>query len=401
MPGMLQFLQIFAWTWFGAVYFVRLLGLVMHTWRARICLQDGVGTINRNEPEGVTILRPIKGVNDSDLYECLKSTFVQTYKPIQILMCVSDPEDPAIAIAEKLINEFPNIDAGILKGPDQHFGINPKVNNLVKGYQSATYDIIWTLDSNVMMHPNSLSRAIPLCASPVQLVHHLPLALAKPGAGWGGLLDETYMLTAHSTFYTGINTVGIAPCVTGKSNLYRRSDLDRASGAPPGCGLEHFAGYMAEDQMISEALWKQGGRTAIAPDAAIQPLGEHIDLQEFLKRRARWIRLRKYMVTSATLVEPFTDCFVHTLFIALVANMSLKGVAFLFLVYFTIDWLNYRVLFSYIAHEPRPLFNFMLSWLVREILAFPLWLWAMGGRRIQWRNKYYQIKRDLTAEASY
>lgn len=370
----------------------------MHIRRARTCVQNRVDAIPQNE--GVTILRPMKDVNDSDLYECLKSSFVQTYRPIQILMCVSDPEDPAIAIAEQLINEFPHIDAAILKGPDQPFGINPKVNNLLKGYKRATYDIIWTLDSNVMMHPDSLKRAAPLCESPVQLVHHLPLAFAKPCAGWGGLLDETYMLTAHSTFYTGINSVGIAPCVTGKSNLYRRSDLDRAADAPLGCGLEHFAGYMAEDQMISEALWKQGGRTAIAPDAAIQPLGDQVDLREFLTRRARWIRLRKYMVMSATLLEPFTDCLFHTGFIALVAILSLKATALLFTLYFAVDWLNYRVLFSYINSKPRPLSRFALSWLVRETLALPLWLWAMGGHRIQWRNKYYRIKRDLTAEAS-
>ena len=57
--------------------------------------------------EGVTILRPIKGI-DPELYSCLESSFLQNYPldKLQILFCIDDESDPSIPIIK---NFFPNI----------------------------------------------------------------------------------------------------------------------------------------------------------------------------------------------------------------------------------------------------------------------------------------------------
>lgn len=41
-----------------------------------------------------------------------------------------------------------------------NIGVNPKVNNLVSGYNDAKYGIIWILDSNVHTNEYCLARSI-------------------------------------------------------------------------------------------------------------------------------------------------------------------------------------------------------------------------------------------------
>jgi len=46
----------------------------------------------------------------------------------------------------------------------------------------------------------------------------------------------------------------------------------------------------------------------------------------------------------------------------------------------------------------KPFFKFALVWFLRETSAFPLWIIAMWGKRVFWRNKEYRIRSDLAAE---
>lgn len=312
-------------------------------------------------PEGVTILRPLKGL-DTEMDVCLSSTFIQQYSPFEIIFCVANPVDPAIAVVEKLIKEHPDVDARVIVG-EANFGPNPKINNLVKGYAEAKYDIIWVLDSNVWITSGALSRSVDaFYANPrIQLVHHLPLCVSVvPGVrrNWGAKLDEMFLFTAHSKFYAAINAVAIAPCVMGKSNLYRRSALDIATGSQPGCGLQVFAQYIAEDNMIAECLWKNGGRTSLTVDAAIQPLGS-LPLDAYVGRRIRWLRVRKYMVMAATLVEPTTESIVCGIlgsfgYSVLLSSLSSTGSLFSWkfflahmLVWCAIDYIHFHTLLAF------------------------------------------------------
>lgn len=376
---------------------VRLVGLTGILWRRWLTRKTAVDQIPKTSTP-VTVLRPIKGT-DSRLRECLSSSFRQVH-PFELLLLVEDPQDPACKVVEDLLAEYPTADARLLIGSDD-YGPNPKINNLVKGYRAAKHDIIWVLDSNAFVPSWTLSRAVALFEqSPdIQLVHHAPVVLAEEG-GLGANLDEIYMLTAHDLFYVGINDVAIAPCVMGKSNLYRRSQLDAATGSAPGAGLLNFAKYMAEDHMIAQALWDYGGRTALAAEAVIQPLG-YQPFSTFFYRRVRWIRLRKYMVVLATLLEPCTDCLVCGL-LGMAAWPTRRSIRFLLnhiLSWLAVDFVAYTGLKSH-TRSLRYLdpWNFARVWCIREVMALPLWLWAIIGTQIEWRGRPFKINRDLTAE---
>ncbi|ODV58372.1 glycosyltransferase family 21 protein, partial [Ascoidea rubescens DSM 1968] len=416
---------------------------------------------------GVTIIRPLKGI-DTEIVHCLESSFLQTYpsNKFEIIFCVESSNDPVISIVQELIKKYPKIVSRLLIGdsshPD-HFGPNPKINNLAKGFLKAKFDIIWVMDSNVWASNGCLMRSVLSFSkknNKVKVVHHLPLGISfisKSSNDLGSKSDEMFLKTSHAKFYAGFDKVSVAPCVNGKSNLYRKSDIDlavqnigmghipstngqsgdlKADAAYysqfPGYGIRYFSKFIGEDNMIAIALWNIHGRTAFSGDCVIQPLenfslSAFSSLKKYCIRRARWLRVRKYMVLAATLLEPTTECFVSGIgasfsvaVLFLKSNYLFSYTYFCCHIFFWIltDYFQFHILLKYSgADDPRysqeiPFFVILSSqsshyrnlkqwlpiWLLRETLALPIWIYAMCGQSIDWRGRPFRIRSDLTAE---
>ncbi|CAN6627476.1 hypothetical protein TRVA0_011S01486 [Trichomonascus vanleenenianus] len=373
--------------------------------------------------EGVTILRPLKGI-DTEMEACLSSAFNQDYPNFEILFCVESEQDLAVHVVRALIERHPTVNARLLIG-DDHYGPNPKINNLAKGYKQSKHDLVWVLDSNAWVSPGTLARSVEeFNKNPrVKLVHHLPLAINTDTQTLeripGSTLDEMFMLTAHAKFYAAINAMALAPCVMGKSNLYRRSDLDRVTQSQPGEGIRHFANYIAEDNMIAQALWNSGGRTAMTCDSVIQPQKD-FTFKGYMHRRIRWLRVRRYMVLAATMIEPFTESLVAGAYGSFAMSVCVFGGSWSF-TYFLfhmvawcmIDYHQFHCLASCrnVEHQygtapyfvrpgfaRRSLGAWFKAWAIREYLALFIWIKAMSGHIIIWRSRPFRIKKDLTAE---
>lgn len=304
-------------------------------------------------------------------------------------------------------------------------GVNPKVNNLVGPYREAANDILWVLDSNVMVHPGMLSRSVGVLVGSslpifsrsrkrVSLVHHVPFAVTA-GSGIGSKLEEAFLNTNHAKMYLAINTLAIESCVVGKSNLYRRSDVERLNGTlkpnlskddgarhPVGSGLHIFGRFLAEDNMIASALWHELGTCHdLSCDVACNVVGS-MSLSDYVWRRVRWIRVRKHMVLVATLLEPFTEAFV----LCVIACTSLK---YLFDVPTTLTLILHFSLLLYVdldvyaslaGHGLPALaqWEFLLAWTTREAIALPIFLLAILGDEVVWRGSRYRLLRNGDVE---
>lgn len=305
------------------------------------------------------------------LYDCLGSTFRQDYpkKKLHVRFCVSDRDDPSVAVIRQLLRDFPNNDGQllieeedeVLKANSAHLGPNPKIRNMSRAYREAIGDIIWIIDCNVWVGKGTCGRLVSKLDGHGQrqrykFVHQLPLVvdidgttgedetqgLLNGGADTrtqirttslasasfqhqsdrtalsigGGRLEEAFMSSAHPKFYVAINTVLIAPCALGKSTIFHRSDLNNLTN---NAGIDYFSENICEDHLIGDILWKgkvpeehQGkavGKHALCfGDVAIQPMA-NMSLREYWSRRVRWLRVRKFTVTLATFVEPGTESF--------------------------------------------------------------------------------------------
>ena len=256
----------------------------------------------------------------------------------------------------------------------------------------------------------------------------------------GGRLEEMFMSSSHAKFYTAINTVGVAPCIVGKSNAFRKSHLDALTG---GEGMDYFSHNICEDHLIGDLLWKKpvpeailaaagsavdekwGNHGMVYGDLAIQPMA-FMSLKEYVSRRVRWLRVRKYTVLLATLVEPGTESFLCSLYGAFAATtlpffheqlgipQTWTAFALLWLlsvsIWCAVDWTLYRKLhsaesievddntpsFSRAQSPHRPLSSWLLAWVGREALAFPIWFTAFFlGATVVWRGKAFWVDTNM------
>jgi ceramide glucosyltransferase len=311
----------------------------------------------------------------------------------------------------------------LLSSGEQVVDINPKVNNLIRPYHQATHDILWVLDSNIMVSPGTLARSVDALSDPapsisnpsrrrVGLVHHVPFAFAN-GSKLGTRLEEAFLNTNHAKMYLAINIVAIDSCVVGKSNLYRRSDLERVNGSlkpidapstdaddrsqPGERGLAAFGRFLAEDNMIASALWHELGlRHELSCDVAHNVVG-NMTLGDYVWRRVRWIRVRKHMVFAATLVEPLTEGLILS-FVGFASLRYFTGLPlWLFYVLHFACWLlvDFDV-YASLAGHPVPdstRWAFIGAWIVREVLALPIWVLAIIGDQVEWRGRKYKVVR--------
>lgn len=456
----------------------------------------------------VTIIRPVKGL-EPHLYECIASVFRQDYprQKLSIRLCVDDRSDPAYPILQRVVEDFPGFDAQVFVESDRplddvgHLGPNPKIRNVSRAYREARGDIIWILDCNVWVAQGVLGRMIDKligytgtggvkAAKPFKFVHQLPLVVdivdytrpmsmqqqghtllssaseASPGTTlattndssstlakiWchgGGRLDEMFMATTHAKFYGAINAVGVAPCIVGKSNMFRKSHLDQVTDGSLNpiipreerrpTGVDYFSHHICEDHSIGDLLWRSkipghANHGIVWGDLVVQPMAG-MSVSAYVARRVRWLRARKFTVLAATLVEPGVESMLCGLFFSfalttlpwfqsnLGVSQSWGVMGAIWLSFVTVwmlaDWVVFRQLHSAKSVEVneltpefakgtttgsttpyhRTFTEWLPAWLVREILALPIWTWAvLLGGTVNWRGKTFRVRFDTTVE---
>ncbi|KAI0375211.1 glycosyltransferase family 21 protein [Pilatotrama ljubarskyi] len=402
--------------WYGFLWSLGVLGCIAARKRYRLRPRSPLASAPASSVPGVSILRPLKGL-DTNLYENLESTFTQEYANYEIFFCVDDEDDQALTVVRDLMTKYPHINAHIAIRNGITVGVNPKVNNLMTAYNRAAHDILWVLDSNVMVDPGTLARSVDILEPPpsaphpprrrIGVVHHVPYAWVTKHS-LGSRIEEAFLNTNHAKMYIAINTVAIDSCVVGKSCLYRKSDLERVDGSlrpipnaeNGGCqpgerGLAAFGRFLAEDNMIASALWHELGlRHDLSCDVAKNAVG-NMSLMDYIARRIRWVRVRKRMVLAATLVEPLTE----SVLAGSLASIGLRYLTgfppWLFLPAHFLAWLFVDMdVFASLAGHPVPAnirWQFLAAWAGRELMALPIWFMAIVGNEVEWRGKRYEV----------
>ncbi|CAK7199220.1 Ceramide glucosyltransferase [Sporothrix eucalyptigena] len=427
----------------------------------------------------VTVIRPTKGL-EPGLYDCLASSFRQTYPRdrMSVHLCVESRNDPAFPVLQRVVTDFPDVDARIYvededpllhgaTGNVRNLGPNPKIRNISRAYRDIPDRddaVVWIVDCNVWVAPGVAGRMVDklfgfqagTSARNVlyKFVHQLPLVVdIGTSSGSGAALDEMFMATTHAKFYSAINTVGIAPCIVGKSNMFRKAHLDsttdpaqnqtvlKAEDAQRGRGVDFFSSYICEDHLIGDLLWRSpipGYRHhgLAAGDLAIQPMAPDVSVKAYAARRIRWLRVRKWTVLIATLVEPGVESLLCGLYASfavttLVDKLSLPAFAtdwfiqntwasmlrcwLAFVgVWMAADWCTYRRLQAcrcIESDDATPVFakgrgtgmpvrhfvSWLRAWVGREVLALPIWTYAvLLGATVAWRGKQFHVRMDMS-----
>lgn len=412
------------------------------------------------------------------LRECCESTFRQKYPcdSLAIYFCIESRSEPAFPILRDLVAEYKGeFDTRLfiaeedmritVGGRNNELGPNPKIRNMNTAYETAR-DYVWNVDCNVWLAPES-ARTMVDALNDHRFAHQLPLVIAadqdnleQGGNVTGTELEEMFMASAHAKFYTAINTVAIAPCIVGKSNMFRSEHLAARTG---GLGINAFSHNICEDHLIGDLLWKQSKRVTnaitslfstgndlkrhklVSNVAAFQPMGG-LSVGDFVNRRTRWLRVRKFTVPLATLVEPGTESIVCSIIgsvgaailsaqvrktASTTASVKVAGLFFLLSLFMwacsdralhrtvragkSVDHhrglpplatleTNDTARDNEIQHpwpmfarrrRKMPLRRWLAVWFYREVLALPIWLRAVfGGSTVVWRGRRFTVGLD-------
>lgn len=368
---------------------------------------------------GVSILKPLCGDSDT-LEENLETYFTLEYPLFELIFCIESKEDPAMAIITKLQSKYPDVSTIISDGVDE-VGINPKINNMVTGYNVANYDLIWIADANIVASDAALQDMVDKCIDGCRLVHQLPWGVSGPkvvptlGAmSCGSILERWYFATGHGRPYMVVNNT-ICTCLNGMSNLISKPHLDRIGG------LQKFADVLNEDGEIGVAFDQYGYETAICKHVAIQNFGV-FDICNYLDRRIRWARLRNNYSKTAYVapLEIIIDNHIIGYFCLAMLVAYHESVDAMFMWWHAGAWLLMDALvfmmmdlsvalpktwqtnifdWGRISNRPRGIYFFCFNllehytmWMARECIGLYIRLRALQHSQISWRNKDFELE---------
>lgn len=242
----------------------------------------------------ISIVRPLCGV---DAYEeaTLRSAFALDHPAYEIILCCASAGDPVVSLARRVMAEHPHIRARLLIGNDP-VSDNPKLNNVVKGWDAARHDWIVMADSNVLMPPDYLRRLIATWRSDTGLVCAPPVGLLP--ANFAAELECAFLNTYQASWQYAADSTGLG-FAQGKTLFWRRDILQRLGG------VRALACESAEDAAATKLVRAAGLRVRLCDRPSFQPLGLRT-LSHVWSRQVRWARLRRVSFPLFFLPEVFT-----------------------------------------------------------------------------------------------
>lgn len=352
---------------------------VLCLWSARSFLRHKPPAGNFSPP--VSILKPLRDA-DPGAYECLRSHCVQEYPEYEIIFGVNDEQDPAVALVERLIAEFPTRAIRLVVSREA-LGANLKVSNLVQMLAVARYEHLLINDGDILAPPDYLQRVMAPFADPrTGMVTTLYRGI--PANTLGSRLES---LGISTDFMAGVLAArqlegGIRFGLGATLALHRRALA--AIG-----GLEPLVDYLADDYELGKRI-AEAGYQVVLSEVVVDTHLPAYSLQGFLEHQLRWgrgirdSRTAGYTGLLLTFGLPW----------ALLAVIAARGTPWAWallgmtaLVRFVLAVVLGRAVLqdSYVLRN---------LWLIplRDVVALLVWIGSLAGHTVAWRGDQFILK---------
>ncbi|MGD1210415.1 MAG: glycosyltransferase [Candidatus Acidiferrales bacterium] len=327
----------------------------------------------------VSCLKPIKGL-DPEAYENYASFCKLDYPEYEILFCV-DPDDPALPVIEKLVQDFPERRIRLLLGSGR-VAINDKVARLVRLTNEAKYDLFVITDGDVRVRPDYLRTVVA------------PFHDPKVGAA-----TCLYVSTKETNLVQELQSIGMisdffAPVMV----AWQLNDFGVTFGQTIVTTRKAVAGYggypviedrPADDVYAGRLVAEQGYDVKLLP-YVVQSVADFHSLRDLIHKRARWMTVQRNMRPwgHAGLVFtwglPWAIVAVATHPTAAVAAGYLGGYA---ICRIAITWL-----IGVWGMKQGGLWKKMPLIPVWDAIAFVMWVASFGRKTIRWRGVDYLLR---------
>lgn len=330
----------------------------------------------------LSVLKPVRGL-DREAYENYASFCRQDYPEYEILFAVSEGDDPAIPVIERVIRDHPERPLRLLISAPQ-LGMNSKVNKLCRLVEEARYDLLAISDSDVQVEPDYLGRV----AAPFRDPQVGAVTALFRGNVSGDILSHLDAMGAAEDFsgtliarqFEGMTfTLGSTMATT-------RERLTEIGG------FEALANHHADDFELGKRIAARGYRVELLRQPVWMVFPKQ-SLGELLRHEMRWMIGLRNIRPRGHLGMIFTHGFPWALAAAAVANSWWLAALFL-AAYLTLRLSMAWTINVWGLKDPVVRRNL---WLIplRDALTFLVWLASFASNRIQWRGLEFKIEKGI------
>ncbi len=329
----------------------------------------------------VSILRSLMGL-DPHMYAAFRSHCLLDYPEYEVLFGVNDPNDPALALVEKLREEFPHAKLQVVYCP-QRLGLNGKVSNLAQMLPQARYEHIIINDSDILVPRDYLLRVLaPLAQPQVGMVTTLYRGLA------GSTLGSKLEALGLSTDFTG--GVLVARALEGGirfglgATIATTKTVVREIG-----GLEPLVDYLGDDYELGARAAAAGYEVRLA-DVVVETALPDYSFRDFWTHQLRWAR----NVRDRRPAQYFGLIVTFGLIWAALAVAAAPGALWTWLVLgvtAAARVIAAMVIGRGVLADPG---LFKQLWLLplRDLVALAIWLVSYFGNEVEWRGLRFRLR---------
>ncbi|MEI6205309.1 MAG: bacteriohopanetetrol glucosamine biosynthesis glycosyltransferase HpnI [Desulfuromonadales bacterium] len=330
---------------------------------------------------GVTIIKPIKGM-DADSYDNFASFCRQQFAgPLQLLFAAASADDEAVPVIRQLIADFHSHDIALVINPAIH-GPNYKISNVINAFYQAKHEIIIVCDSDIRVTTDYLQSVTSHFSDP-QI----------------GLVTSLYRTSSVHGMATAIEAIGFtAEMIPNVMVALQLEGLSFALGASMAVrrdalasigGFESLAAYLADDYQLGNKIFHSGWQIVL-DGCLIESMVKTEDLVSVLSRQLRWARTMRVSRPGGYLASGMTLPFPAILLATLVATSLTSGLTAVLLLY-TVR-LTVSTIFSrrFVQDDLLPRWLWLLP--LRDMLAFFTWALSFLGNRVEWRGSRFILR---------
>lgn len=327
----------------------------------------------------ISNVKPVRGL-DPEAYENFASFCRQDYPEFELLFCVHDEFDPAIAVLEKLVRDFPDRKIRILYGSGRS-AINDKVAKLVRLVKEAEHEVLVINDSDVRVQPDYFKTVVaPLQNPKVGGVTCLYVSVQDTTTTQSlqsiGMISDFFPSVMVAWLLDGVKFAFGQTIVTTRTLL-------RGFG-----GFEALESHPADDLLTGRLIAEQGMVVEMLP-YAVQVVADYPSLGGLLIKRLRWMTVMRHMRPWGHAGLIFTHGLAWSL-LAVAVHPTWQVAAFYVGTYLALRLVMTIQVGMWSLHE-KNLWKKLPLFVMWDMTAFFIWLASFVRRSIRWRGVDYFV----------
>jgi ceramide glucosyltransferase len=337
----------------------------------------------------ISNLKPVRGL-DPEAYENFASFCRQDYPgEYELLFCVHNEADPAVAVLERLIQDFPQRKIRILYGSGRN-AINDKVAKLVRLVDEAEHEVLVINDSDVRVKPDYFRTVV----APLQNPQVGGVTCLYSSVHDTTTLQSFQSIGMISDFFPGVM---VAWQLDGVKFAFGQTIMTTRKRIAGFGGFQALESRPADDLLTGRLIAEQGVRMEMLP-YAVQTVADYTSFKGLMTKRLRWMTVMRHMRPWGHLGLIFTHGLAWCL-LAVVIHPTLAVAAVYFGTYLFLRTVMTALVGNWGLHE-KGLWKKLPLFVLWDFTALCIWIASFVRRTIHWRGVDYFVRAGMLTRAS-